>query len=466
MKFARYLACVAVLLSIAIVVANTSPPPTAFADTTKTHQGEALSWVPGNGVSTITDGTASGGQAKQLTQNSSATIINPTDGAISNINVRARGVQAGDWPVMRITLNGAVIANQSVNSTAWTNYQFPVTVPAPTGGGNNTLAIAFTNQQCGWWFWTYNCSRVLLIDNVIVTEPTPVTTTPSTTTTTTPPPPTGAIPAGSKYVALGDSYGSGYGADRNPGVPINNTFYDDGSPCGRSNKSAQRLLATQWDLELINAACGGASTNHILVVDQIGEGTQISKVAADTDFVSIIIGGNDSALMYMLIVCVNWGNCVPQDWFGSSFIGQMNAKINALQPQIENVLKAVATKAPQARIRIMGYPNIIAPPGQPRGSCAAWLTAAEQGMFADATKRTNDAIKKATEVVAAQRGTDEIKYVDPLAVGSPFDPAMTGCSTSNSRYMNGPLDGGDTGQWHPNMIGAEHYKTLLAGSVT
>jgi len=66
--------------------------------------------------------------------------------------------------------------------------------------------------------------------------------------------------------------------------------------------------------------------------------------------------------------------------------------------------------------------------------------------------------------VATQTGRD-IKFIDPMAPGSPFTPDMNGCSTSLQRYMNGPNDGSN-GAWHPNIYGAQYYEALLKASLS
>src|SRR4051794_27643415 len=77
-------------------------------------------------------------------------------------------------------------------------------------------------------------------------------------------------------VALGDSYGSGVGSY---------LYYDDGTDCFRSPFAYPSQLAAATGLSLTLAACSGATTDDVL-------NEQLGLLSADTDYVTITIGGN------------------------------------------------------------------------------------------------------------------------------------------------------------------------------
>lgn len=471
---------IALFLSTALVLAGCG---LASAATDLSFEEGNFVWAPTNTRNVVVnEATASGGKAFKLVRNATGTLTGAT-GQITNIKVRARGEMCVDeWPNMMVTLNGNVVANQSVNTDGWVDYDFPVNVPA----GANSVQISLTNERLSIFFGALVCSRNLIVDKVTLTTETATPTTTTTTTTTTAPPTTTTgiptttttstpLPPSGKYVAMGDSYSSGWGANRNPGVPGNNALYSNMN-CGRSSKAAQVLLAAERNLQLFNVACGGANTEHILTKAYQGEPPQIEAVTSDTSLVTFTIGGNDAGLMYILSQCVKASsNCVPENtsglWFSpASLISQMNTKINALQPKIEAVLRAIVQRAPTAKIRPAGYPNIIAPPGNPVGTCT-WLNAGEQAFFQDATIRTNNKIRDAVNVVKAESGAD-IVFVDPYAVTSPFlvlgadGKSRDSCSSASNRYMNNVTEVSlSYGGWHPNIIGQDEYKQLYAGTI-
>lgn len=397
-------------------------------------QEDAFSWNSTVGISSVDDPHASGGSATKLLRNSIGTL-EASSSDLTRVRVRASGVQyQGTWPKMRIWLNGTVIATQSVSSTAWTDYSFPVASPA----GLNRVQVEFTNQACGWWFNDYICNRALLLDQVTLVEY--------------------GAPEPLDYVAMGDSYSSGWGAGSY-----------DASDCGRSAYAAQVLLAAEQGMSLTNAACGGADTRHILNTSLGGEPPQIERVSGTTDLVTFTIGGNDTGLIWMLDQCVRTRSILCLGGIaGQSVQDQFNTKLNALGPKLTNVLNAIIQRAPNARIRAAGYPYIIPPEGDPVG--CSWLENWERVSFNQMLVRVNDKIRDTAAAVAAATGAD-IAYVDPMAGTSPFmarDNGVVGsaCSDSPSRYMLNRYEHPAANEgWHPNALGQRHYKHLYEESL-
>ncbi len=453
-----------ILAVLVFVVFGVMAAYSAKADVQPVEE-SSFSWTGGKVVS---DTAASGGQAMKLTSNDTGTYTATTD-PITMVTVRARGDNCDGAPTMQITLNGQVVAKQTLTSTSWTDYAFPVSATA----GSNSLQIGFTSSHTAYWLWNVACVRALYVDKATLTTEPVVSPTPSPTTTPTPsssPAPIDGLPAGAEYVAMGDSYGSGWGADRTPSnLTIDKSVYGNTSTtCGRSSYGAPVVVAADLSLSLKYVACGGANTDNLLSSGQFKEPAQLDNLSANTKLATITIGGNDSGLIWMLQVCVQNMNCVRADWGANWFIVQADAKIAALPAKIEKVLRAALQKAPNAKIREMGYPYIISPKGEATGNCG-WLgSGAEAAYFQSATEATNNAIKSAVEKVAADTGRD-VKYVDPLAADSPFmqrdnGQMLTGCSTSTKRYMNGPKDGSD-GIWHPNIYGQQMYAQLIEASL-
>lgn len=272
------------------------------------------------------------------------------------------------------------------------------------------------------------------------------------------------IPAKSVYVAMGDSYSAGGGADRTPeNLAIDITAYDTSTKCYRSKKSAQYIVANDFDYKLTDASCGGAVTDNLLTVDQLEQPPQLTKLTADTKLVTMTIGGNDTALLYALS-CIQTSDC-ENNVLMTTLI---NLRIQNLSTNLTSIYKQIKEKAPDAKIRHAGYPHIISPPGTATGTCSAWLTAKEQQVLSDLLVATNNKIKQAIGEFAASHKSDA-KYVDPLASDSPFmqrdqGKTLDGCSTSEKRYMNGPNDGAE-GIWHPNIYGQQHYAELYEKSL-
>lgn len=439
-------------LAVAAVTFASCVMPTAAADDS-TYEHTALVWTPAQTV--VTDGNASSGTAIKLTANGAGVATPPTP--ISSVSVRMRGDQCwqGESPNVRVSVGSTVLGAATVAAAAWTPY--PFTVPA---GVTGPVKIELTNAFTGY-YWGGACYRAAYVDTI--------TTTPASAPSTTPPTTTTPPPGGGEYVAMGDSYSSGVGADR---IPPSNTRDESvyaGNSCGRSTNAAPRLIAAERGYTLVNAACGGADTSNILTTGMQGEPAQITRLTPNTKLVTMTIGGNDTGLIYMLTQCLlTNANCTPTNgagwWFApASYYAQTNQKIAALPARIDAILRQIATRSPNARVVMAGYPFIPQGPGETVGVCSA-VTPAEAVAFADLTARTNAAIRDTTLAVAAELGKD-YRYADPLAAGSPFMARLapdnqlgTGCSTSPLRWMNGdPLTGGG---WHPNIYGQRRYADL------
>ena len=479
------IAVIAVMILSVFAVVNKSDAETQLI----TREESQFAWSNTTNA-TFNDTAASGGKAIKLVKNSTGSVTVATD-KITAIKVTAKADECEGNPTMQVKLDDVVIANQSVGATAWTEYSFPVI----KAGGSHQLQVSFTNQYSAVWFGSWvRCVRALSVDKaVIITEtlatptptpspsPTPTTDpspspspTPSPSTSPTPTPTPVTIPEGSEYVALGDSYSSGMGADRTPSnLTINQTVYDPATTsatngCRRTTTAGQVLLAADLKLKLTNAACAGATTANMLTTGQYGEPAQLNRLTADTKLVTMTIGGNDADIMWV-VGCIQQGDCTRNGWWINNYnLDRIEANIAALPDKIKNVLRTASQKAPSATIRISGYPNILAAAGESKGTCAAWMVDKEQIMFDDYLTRTNNNIRSAAESIAAETGKD-VKYVDPRSATSPFmqrdnGQMLDGCSTSTQRYMNGPNDGTEGG-WHPNIYGQKMFADLYKSSL-
>lgn len=152
------------------------------------------------------------------------------------------------------------------------------------------------------------------------------------------------------YVALGDSYAAA------PGVP--NTSGEDG--CFRSDQNyAHQIAAADDTIELTDVTCSGATTDDVLT-------KQVPALDADTDLVTLGIGGNDFQLFLTLI-----GECTAPgpDAAGTPCTDAVSKRAETWLPRIEanigKTLDAVVEAAPDAQVVVVGYPTLL-----PRtGSC-------------------------------------------------------------------------------------------------
>lgn len=94
-----------------------------------------------------------------------------------------------------------------------------------------------------------------------------------------------AVAAPLRYVALGDSYSAASGV-----LPV-----DLSAPqCLRSTRNYPRVIAGATGAQLRDVTCGAAETNDFFESQYPGTAPQLDAVQADTQLVTMTIGGNDS----------------------------------------------------------------------------------------------------------------------------------------------------------------------------
>lgn len=142
-----------------------------------------------------------------------------------------------------------------------------------------------------------------------------------------------------EYAGLGDSFSAGNGAF--------STNLDFG--CGRNTYAYPSVVAqSRPNTHLTFAACQGAVTSD--VVD-----TQVDALSADTDFVSITIGGNDVGFANLII------NCAGSFSFNcENAANDTKAKItNELPAKLDRAYAAIRATAPNATVVVLGYPRLF-----------------------------------------------------------------------------------------------------------
>ena len=436
----RYIGSLFGVMVLAVLASLTVQPAlsTHAASTAYPVEAEVLTWTPSTSVVSVGDTAASNGNALGVVGAATGTATGYTD-ALQQVSVIVRGNQCQGAPALQVKLDGAVIGTTTVSNGGWAKYDYPVAVPA----GTHQFSIGFTNPYTQQLFgWTI-CSRSLVIDGLelhvgAAEQPQPTIV---------------------KYASLGDSYSSGMGSEKTPLTPANTGVYDQSSGnCYRSSISAARLLASARNFTLNDVSCAGATTYNILTSGQNGQPAQITAVTAQTNLVTLTIGGNDVGLL-SFISCAIDTECTN----ASSTTQSIRAGIAQLQPKIASVLSAIKSAAPTAQIRIAGYPYLLSSPDSTTtGNCTV-ASLDEVRLFDELIDQTNAAIRQAAQVAG-----NSVRYVDPVQANSPFMQRDNGldrgaCSTNTARLFNGPTDG--TGYWHPNAGGFNAYYTLYNNSL-
>ncbi len=249
------------------------------------------------------------------------------------------------------------------------------------------------------------------------------------------------------YVAMGSSFAAGPGIL--PGAS------DPGSvPCGRSNANYAHVLASRNKLALTDVSCGGATTANILERGQFGAAAQLDAVTADTQLVTVTIGGNDVFYTASMggLACQNRGK--PAEKLQPYCIPPSDEKIEAgfagLDQHLREIAAEVRKRAPAARVIFVDYLSIL----PPEGTCTRLaLTAAETGRLRAMATRLDKTIAGAAKAERA-----DYLAVSTLSRGHDAcseDPWTNGFSipTADGKFEAIPF--------HPNARGMDAIATSL-----
>ncbi|MFF0201729.1 SGNH/GDSL hydrolase family protein [Streptomyces sp. NPDC005017] len=170
------------------------------------------------------------------------------------------------------------------------------------------------------------------------------------------------------YVALGDSYSSGVGAGG---------YIGSSGDCKRSTKAYPYLwAAANSPSSFAFNACSGARTDDVLA-------GQLGSLNSGTGLVSISIGGNDAGFADVMTTCV-----LSSDSTCLSRINTARAYVDSTLPgKLDGVYSAIRTRAPSARVVVIGYPRFYK-----LGTSCLGLSEAKRSAINAASDHLNSAI--------------------------------------------------------------------------
>jgi lysophospholipase L1-like esterase len=273
------------------------------------------------------------------------------------------------------------------------------------------------------------------------------------------------VTAGLEYVALGDSYSAGLGLAPPTGLPT--------PACGQSSVDFPHQLAAAYGLALTDVSCSGAATADITTTAQFADAPpQITALTADTDMVTITIGGNDLGFAPVAASCVAVDADGPLLQDPSSLdcatgyttpVDILAARISAeIAPSLASTYAQIAAAAPDADVFVVGYPSIF--PG----------TLPEGGCFTSPASGSNSFPFTSADVVylhSVEQKLDAAIQAAAHAAGFTYVPTFSAagdnsaCAPNGTAYVNGVTvtsAGADPSSLHPNALGV----TFLTDSVS
>ncbi len=177
--------------------------------------------------------------------------------------------------------------------------------------------------------------------------------------------------SGFVYVAMGDSYTAA------PLFPLAEQEQING--CLRSDQNYPALVASELDVPLIDVSCSGASTVSMFSTQRFIDNErppQLDSLAEDTDLVTLGIGANDFRYFSkMIFTCLKVAERDPE---GSPCRDKnltpqgrdrIEENLGEIRRNVARVVRAIARKAPNAQVLLIGYPQLL----PDEGTCRAKL---------------------------------------------------------------------------------------------
>ncbi|WP_410668470.1 SGNH/GDSL hydrolase family protein [Amycolatopsis sp. cmx-4-68] len=254
-------------------------------------------------------------------------------------------------------------------------------------------------------------------------------------------PPGGADTGGGtgRYVALGDSYTSAPRTGRQAGTPAG---------CERSDDNYPHLVSAKLKpAEFADVSCSGAATGDLTAAQKTSNGTnppQLNAVTAKTTLVTLGIGGNDVGFMSLASSCATSQRAASpcKDRLTAGGHDQLAERIDATAPKLGAVLERIHSKAPDAKVVVVGYPAVL-----PDGD-GCWPTlpfgAGDIAYFRDSLGKLNKMLEDTADAHRAG-------YADTATPGKGHDA----CAASGERWVEGVLPASPAAPLHPNARGEQ-----------
>lgn len=249
------------------------------------------------------------------------------------------------------------------------------------------------------------------------------------------------------YVALGDSYAAG------PLIP-----YATGNPaaCLRSTSNYPRILAAWYGVsDFVDASCTSAETKNMTEPQPVYHGVnppQLDALRPTTRYVTLQIGGNDVGLSSIIRDCltldIETTPCL--DAFVVDGVDELSGRIAQVGVRVDGILQQIATRSPDARVFVVGYPALL-----PDSGPGCWpvlpFSPDDTRYMSDKVKELNSALESAA---AAQGAT----FVDVYTASIGRDP----CAHPSARWVEPLIPATSAAPVHPNLRGMIGIAVMVA----
>jgi lysophospholipase L1-like esterase len=253
----------------------------------------------------------------------------------------------------------------------------------------------------------------------------------------------------SSYVALGDSYTAG---------PVIPTQQPTPLGCLKSDHNYPHLLAQTLQVTTFrDASCSGATTANMTVPQNVSPGPnppQFDSLDANTQLVTLGIGGNDVGFFDILVHCLTSNpNGTPcQDQYVQGGNDQISNRITATAPKVAAVLQGIHTKSPQAQVLLVAYLAILPEDGP---GCYSQLPFAPGDVPYLRAKE-----KELNAMLAQQAAANQATFVDAYTPSIGHDACQPPCR----RWVEPLAPASPAAPVHPNLAGMVGTAAAVLGA--
>jgi lysophospholipase L1-like esterase len=259
------------------------------------------------------------------------------------------------------------------------------------------------------------------------------------------------------YVALGDSYTSG------PAIQPQDLSIPG---CLRSQANYPHLVARDLTkLSLLDVSCSGAQTKDMTSSQNVDPNPdpapQFDALNPNAKVVTLGIGGNDLGFVDIAETCVRLATESPlattpcRDYYVAN--GIIADRLAALRARLDAVLDGIATRAPSAKVFVIGYPAIL--PEDPAFylQCRPVLPVATGDI-----PYLRDRVEKQLNAVLKDRTTaHRAVYVNTYTPSVGHDA----CQIPGVRWVEPVAPAADAAPVHPNRLGMQATATAVRRSM-
>ena len=260
-----------------------------------------------------------------------------------------------------------------------------------------------------------------------------------------------AVPASASsgvYVALGDSYTSG--PLITPAASGANIL------CLQSAANYPHLTAAALGLSLTDVSCAGATVSDMTTSQYSGVAPQFDALSSSDTVVSIGIGGNDNnTFIDAIAACSALGAldvlnigapCKAAE--GSTFANDIASD----GPNVGAALAEIHTLAPNARVFVVGYPDIL----PQRGNC--WLS---MPLTTGDVAYLNGVEQDLNSMLATEAAAHGATFVDTFDGSIGHDL----CKSESVRWIEPLIPSSAAISVHPNANGEAYMASALEAAI-